>query len=194
MTRIKRGVTKRHRHKKVLRMTSGHRAGRHALYKRAHESLIHALRYAYFHRREKKGDMRRLWNIRINAEARVNGISYSQLVHGLKLAGVEVNRKMLADLAIRDSGAFAQIGDPREGADRRLRGVVSPHSLCPPIRRRVPEVMCSEGPRDASRQPALRCPPGPAISEPGRRVPTSTSGVRRERALPARRAASAPLS
>ena len=84
---------------------------RHTLYKRAHESLIHALRYAYGHRREKKGDMRRLWNIRINAAARANGISYSQLIHGLKLAGVEVNRKMLADLAIRDPDGFAQIAD-----------------------------------------------------------------------------------
>ena len=109
MTRVKRGVTKRRRHKKVLKMTKGHQGVRHTLYRRAHESLIHALQYAYAHRREKKGDMRRLWNIRINAAARANDISYSQLVHGLKLAGVDVNRKMLADLAIRDPEAFQQI-------------------------------------------------------------------------------------
>ncbi len=109
MTRIKRGVTKHRRHKKLLKMTKGHQGVRHTLYRRAHESLIHALKYSYAHRKEKKGDMRRLWNIRINAGARTNGISYSRLIHGLKLAGVEVNRKMLADLAIREPEAFAQI-------------------------------------------------------------------------------------
>ena len=109
MARIKRGVTKRQRHKKILKMTKGHQGVRHTLYRRASESLIHALQYAYAHRRERKGDMRRLWNIRINAAARANDISYSQLIHGLKLAGVEVNRKVLADLAIRDPGAFSQI-------------------------------------------------------------------------------------
>ena len=109
MTRITRGVTKRRRHKKILKMTKGHQGVRHSLYRRAHESLIHALQYAYAHRKEKKGDMRRLWNIRINAAARANDLSYSKLIHGLKLAGADINRKMLADLAIRDPGAFSQI-------------------------------------------------------------------------------------
>jgi large subunit ribosomal protein L20 len=90
-------------------MTKGHQGVRHTLYKRAHESLIHALQYSYAHRKEKKGDMRRLWNLRINAGAHLNGTTYSRLMHGLKLAGVEVNRKMLADLAIREPDAFAQI-------------------------------------------------------------------------------------
>lgn len=106
MTRIKRGVTKRRRHKKVLRMTKGHQGVRHTLYRRAHESLIHALQYAYFHRRERKGDMRRLWNIRINAAARMNGISYSRLIHGLKLADIGINRKMLSEIAVKDPDAF----------------------------------------------------------------------------------------
>ena len=109
MTRIKGGVTRHRRHKKLLKMTKGHQGVRHTLYRRAHESLIHALKYSYAHRREKKGDMRRLWNIRINAAARANGTSYSKLIHGLKLAGTEINRKMLADLAIREPEAFAQI-------------------------------------------------------------------------------------
>ena len=109
MTRIKGGVTRHRRHKKLLKMTKGHQGVRHTLYRRAHESLIHALKYSYAHRREKKGDMRRLWNIRINAAARINGISYSRLIHGLKLAGSDINRKMLADLAIREPEAFAQI-------------------------------------------------------------------------------------
>ena len=109
MTRIKRGVNRRRRHKKLLKMTKGHRGGRHSLYRQAHESLIHALRYAYAHRKQKKGDMRRLWNIRINAAARANGISYSRLIHGLKLAGADVNRKILADLAVSDPDGFAEI-------------------------------------------------------------------------------------
>ena len=88
MTRIKRGTNKRRRHKKLLKATKGHQGVRHTLYRRAHESLIHALAYSYAHRKEKKGDMRKLWNIRINAAARANGTTYSRLIHGLKLAGV----------------------------------------------------------------------------------------------------------
>ena len=120
MTRITRGVTKHRRHKKLLKQTKGHKGVRHRLYRRAHESLIHALQYSYAHRKQKKGDMRRLWSIRINAAARANGISYSQLIHGLKVGGVEVNRKMLADLAVRDPGAFAQVV---EQAKERLEAV-----------------------------------------------------------------------
>ncbi|MCL0028788.1 50S ribosomal protein L20 [Dehalococcoidia bacterium] len=109
MTRIARGVTKRRRHKKVLKATKGHQGVRHSLYRRAHESMIHALQYAYAHRKERKGDMRRLWNIRINAAARANHTTYSRLIHGLKLAGIEIDRKMLADLAVRDPAAFTEI-------------------------------------------------------------------------------------
>ena len=109
LTRITRGVTKRRRHKKILKATKGHQGVRHTLYRRAHESLIHAMQYSYAHRKEKKGDMRKLWNIRINAAARLNGISYSKLIHGLKLAGIEVNRKMLSEIAIRDPEAFGEI-------------------------------------------------------------------------------------
>ena len=111
MTRIKRGVTKRRRHKKVLKATKGHQGVRHTLYRRAHESLIHAMQYSYAHHKERKGDMRKLWNIRINAAARLNGTSYSKLIHGLKLAGIDVNRKMLSEIAIRDPEAFAAIAN-----------------------------------------------------------------------------------
>ena len=109
MTRIKRGVNKRRRHKKLLKAAKGHQGVRHTLYRRAHESVIHALAYSYAHRKEKKGDMRRLWNIRINAAARANGMSYSRLMHGLRLAGVDINRKMLADLAVSDPEAFSSV-------------------------------------------------------------------------------------
>ncbi len=109
MTRIKRGVTKRNRHRKILKLTKGHRSVRHSLYRRAHESLIHALSYAYAHRKEKKSDMRRLWNIRIGAAAQENGISYSRLIHGLKLASIEIDRRMLSELALLEPDAFRQV-------------------------------------------------------------------------------------
>ncbi|UCG54476.1 MAG: 50S ribosomal protein L20 [Dehalococcoidia bacterium] len=109
MSRVKKGVTKHRRHKKVIAMTKGQRATRHSLYKRAHESMLHSLSYAYSHRRERKGDMRRLWISRINAASRANGITYSQLVNGLKKANIEINRKMLADMAVREPDAFTQI-------------------------------------------------------------------------------------
>ena len=93
----------------MLKQTKGHQGVRHRLYRPAHESLLHALQYSYDHRRKKKGDMRRLWNVRINAAARANGTSYSKFIHGLNLAGITINRKMLADLAIRDPDAFGKL-------------------------------------------------------------------------------------
>jgi len=107
--RIKRGVTSHRRHKKVLAMTKGHRATRHSLYRRAKESMLHALSYAYAHRRERKGDMRRLWIVRVSAASRAQGLSYGQFIYGLKQAGVEVNRKVLADMAVREPEAFANL-------------------------------------------------------------------------------------
>lgn len=109
MTRIKRGVTAHARHKKVLKLTKGHYAGRHKLFKTANESMMHALAYAYRDRRNKKRDFHRLWIQRINAAARLNGVSYSRLMAGLKAAGVEINRKMLAEMAVNDSGAFSRL-------------------------------------------------------------------------------------
>ena len=109
MTRTRGGVTRRRRHKKILGMTKGHQGVRHRLFRRANESMLHAQQYAFDHRRQKKGEMRRLWNIRINAAARDNGISYSKLIHGLNLAGIEINRKMLSELAVTDGQAFAEI-------------------------------------------------------------------------------------
>lgn len=109
MTRVKRGVTARHRHKKILQMAQGHRGVRHRLFRRANESVLHALDYAYRDRRARKGEFRRLWIQRINAAARAEGMTYGRFIEGLAKAGVEVDRKMLADLAVRDSGAFASL-------------------------------------------------------------------------------------
>ena len=109
MPRVKRGVAAHKRHKKVLALTKGHRATRHSLYRRAHESMLKSLSYAYFHRRERKGDMRRLWILRVNAASRAQGLTYSQFIDGLKKSGVEINRKILADMAVREPAAFANL-------------------------------------------------------------------------------------
>ncbi len=109
MPRVKRGVTTHHRHKKLLALTKGHRATKHSLYRRAHESMLHSLSYAYAHRRERKGDMRRLWIARVNAASRAHGLTYGQFMHGLKQSGAEINRKMLADMAVREPETFASL-------------------------------------------------------------------------------------
>jgi large subunit ribosomal protein L20 len=109
LPRVKRGVTTHHRHKKVLAMTKGHRGTKHSLFRRANESMLKSLSYAYAHRRERKGDMRRLWILRINAACRAQGITYSQFMDGLKKSGVEVNRKMLADMAVREPESFSSL-------------------------------------------------------------------------------------
>jgi len=109
LPRVKKGITKHRRHKKVLAMTRGQRASRHSLYRRAHEAMLKSLSYAYSHRRERKGDMRRLWILRVNAASRAQGLTYSQFMDGLRKAGVEINRKMLADMAVREPEAFANL-------------------------------------------------------------------------------------
>ncbi len=109
MPRVKRGVTTHHRHKKILALTKGHRATKHSLYRRANESMLKSLSYAYRHRRERKGDMRRLWISRINAASRAQGLKYGQLINSLKKSGVEINRKMLADMAVREPEALASL-------------------------------------------------------------------------------------
>lgn len=116
MSRVKRGVTAHRRHKKILGLTKGHRGQRHRLIKRANESMLHALRYNYENRRDRKGDFRELWIIRINAAARLSGLSYSRLIHGLKLAGVELDRKALADLAVTRPDAFAELAHRAKAA------------------------------------------------------------------------------
>jgi len=109
MARIKRGVTAQRRHKKVLRQARGYYGSRSRLFKRANEAVMRALQYQYRDRRNRKRDMRRLWIVRINAAARMNGMTYGRFIEGLTKAGVQVDRKMLADLAVRDQVAFAQL-------------------------------------------------------------------------------------
>lgn len=109
MPRVKGGYVTRRRRKKVLKLAKGYFGSKHRLFKTAQEQVMKSLVYAYRDRRQRKRDFRKLWITRINAAARMNGLSYSRLMHGLKLAGIEVNRKMLADLAVNDEKAFAKL-------------------------------------------------------------------------------------
>ena len=111
MPRVKGGIVSRKRRKKVLKLAKGYFGSKHTLYKVANQQVMKSYMYAYRDRRQKKRDFRKLWITRINAAARINGLSYSRLMHGLKLADIEVNRKMLADLAVADEKAFAQLAD-----------------------------------------------------------------------------------
>ena len=116
MPRVRGKVAARRRHKKIIKLAKGHRGSRHKQFRQANESVMHAFQYQYEHRRRKKGEFRRLWIQRINAAARLNGMSYSQLINGLTRAKVEVDRKVLADLAVRDAPTFAKIVETAKGA------------------------------------------------------------------------------
>jgi len=109
--RVKGGPRLRQRHKKILRSTKGYQDGRRRLWRTANQAALKAGRYQYRDRRNRKRDMRRLWITRINAAARQQGLSYSRFMYGLRTAGVEVNRKMLAEMAVNDSHAFGQLVD-----------------------------------------------------------------------------------
>src|ERR687885_1713717 len=111
MARVKRGVTAHRRHKKILALAKGYRGARHKLFKTANEAVMHALAYAYRDRRTRKRDFRSLWIQRINAAARQNGMSYSQFIHGLQSAGVDLDRKILADIAVRDPETFRRFAE-----------------------------------------------------------------------------------
>lgn len=116
MPRVKRGVTARKRHKKVLEITRGQRGTRSKLFRRANEAMLKSLSYAYRDRRARKRDFRTLWITRINAAARALGMSYSELINGLSRAGVEIDRKILAEMAVSDPAAFARLVESAKAA------------------------------------------------------------------------------
>lgn len=109
MARVKGGTVTRRRRKRVLKLARGYFGSKHRLFRTAKQQVMKSLMYAYRDRRQRKRDFRRLWITRINAAARVNGLSYNKLMHGLKVAGVDINRKMLAELAIFDEKAFSEL-------------------------------------------------------------------------------------
>lgn len=114
--RVKGGPQTQRRHKKVLALTKGQRGTKHRLYRRANEAMMKSLVYAYRDRRNRKRDFRKLWITRINAAARLNGLSYSKFMHGLDIAGVDVDRKILAELAVKDPNAFTSLVDTAKSA------------------------------------------------------------------------------
>ncbi|NLM45260.1 MAG: 50S ribosomal protein L20 [Firmicutes bacterium] len=109
MPRVKRGVTARARHKKVIKLAKGYFGAKSKLFRTANQAVMKSLANAYRDRRLRKRDFRKLWIARINAAARMNGLSYSRLISGLKKAGVDINRKMLADLAVNDEASFTEL-------------------------------------------------------------------------------------
>lgn len=111
MARVKSGTVRRKRRKRILKLAKGYYGSKHRLYRVANQQVMKSLNYAYRDRRRRKRDFRKLWITRINAAARMHGLSYSRFMHGLKLAGIEVNRKMLADLAVSDQEAFKQLAE-----------------------------------------------------------------------------------
>ena len=116
MPRTKGGTVLRRRHNKIMGMMKGQRGSRHRLWKKASEGLLHSLYYAYRDRRQRKRQFRRIWIVRINAAARLNGLTYGALISGLKNAGVTLDRKVLADLAVADSAAFAKLAEVAKGS------------------------------------------------------------------------------
>jgi len=114
--RVKTGVVRRRRHKKLLKQARGFYSGRRKHFRKAKEQLERSLVYAYRDRKQKKREFRKLWIIRINAAARLNDISYSRLMHGLKLAGIELDRKILADMAMNEPAAFTTVAEAAKSA------------------------------------------------------------------------------
>ncbi|MDT2894695.1 50S ribosomal protein L20 [Lactococcus lactis] len=116
MARVKGSVATRKRRKRILKLAKGYYGAKHKLFKTAKEQVMNSYYYAFRDRRQKKRDFRKLWIARINAAARMNGLSYSKLMHGLKLADIEVNRKMLAEIAIADAAAFTALAEEAKKA------------------------------------------------------------------------------
>ncbi len=111
MARVKGGLNAKKKHKRVLKLAKGYRGARSKQYRVAKQSVMRALASSYAGRKQRKRQMRQLWIVRINAAARINGLSYSKFMHGLKLAGVEINRKMLAEMAVNDADGFSKLVD-----------------------------------------------------------------------------------
>ncbi|MBV9019485.1 MAG: 50S ribosomal protein L20 [Ktedonobacteraceae bacterium] len=116
MPRVKRGVTSHKKHKKILQLAEGHRGTRRHLFRKAHEAVMRSMAYMYRDRRTRKRDMRRLWIIRINAAARMHGMSYSRLMNALRNANIQIDRKILAEMAVHDEAAFSEVVKQAMGA------------------------------------------------------------------------------
>src|SRR3546814_1323181 len=116
MARVKRGVTARRRHKKIIKLAKGYYNARRKVFRVAKQAVTRAQQYAYIGRKQRKSQFRRLWIVRINAGARIYGLSYSRFMNGLKKAGITLDRKVLADIAVHDIAAFGQLAEKAKGA------------------------------------------------------------------------------
>ncbi|MDR2520077.1 MAG: 50S ribosomal protein L20 [Eubacteriaceae bacterium] len=116
MARVKRAINAKKKHKKILKLAKGYYGAKSKLFRPANEAVMRALRSSYIGRKQRKREMRSLWIARINAAARLNGMSYSRLINGLKVAGVDIDRKMLADIAMNDAGAFSELAQAAKAA------------------------------------------------------------------------------
>ena len=165
MARVKRAVNAQKKRRTVLETASGYRGQRSRLYRKAKEQMLHSMQYAYRDRRDRKGDFRQLWITRINAGARANGMTYNRLIQGLRLAGVEVDRKILADLAVNDAAAFAgdRRGGPgrRRGRGHRRRG--GPGRLIPTHQSEASPCRHAAGGRLDRRRPTMLHPADPRV-------------------------------
>ncbi len=121
MPRVKGGNVARKRRKKILKLAKGYYGSKHTLYKTAHEQVLHSLSYAYRDRKQRKRNFRKLWITRINAAARINGMSYSKFMHGLSVAGIEIDRKVLADLAVNNPDSFASLVESAKNASGSVK-------------------------------------------------------------------------
>lgn len=170
MARTKTGFVRRRWHKKIIKLMKGQWGTRHRLHRRANEAMLKSFFYAYRDRRQRKRDLRRLWIIRINAAARLNGVSYSKLMYGLKNAGVEVDRKMLADMAVRDPQTFTKIAalslqnaTPTSGSATTPRLKAMPDMAAPPKVTAVPAPV----PAKAEQPPVrIKAAPKPKVEKP----------------------------
>lgn len=138
MPRVKGGTTTRARRKKIIKLAKGYFGSKHTLYRTANEQVMHSLKYAYRDRKQLKREMRKLWIARINAGARMNGLSYSKLTCGLKWANITVNRKMLSEMAIHDEKGFAAICDAAK--DALKKGPVAETVAAKPVKKAAPKV------------------------------------------------------
>src|SRR5512146_328976 len=198
MPRVKSNVARLKRKNKVMKLAKGYFGGRSKLWKAAKESVERAQKYAYRDRRRKKGEFRRLWITRINAAARLHDLSYNRLMNGLRKAGVEINRKVLADLAVRDPGAFEQLAEVAKKALGRCATSARASTACGSVFARFPRPTSAGSRSSATRSWVARTAPSPKSSRPSRRstrtlarasagprTPSSANSRRRSRRAPA---------
>lgn len=189
MARVKGGYTTRHRRKKILKLAKGYYGAKHLLYKTAHEQVMHSFKYAFNDRRDLKNNMRKLWIARINAAARMNDISYSRLMHGLKLANVTINRKMLSEIAIHDAAGFTAI------VETAKKALANPTSVAAAVETPVVEEKAKKAPakkaaakEEAADKPAKKAPAKKAATKkaddaeakPAKKAPAKKAAAKEE--------------